>query len=173
MVHFYAVILKFGKQGEKTGWTYITISSETAQQLKPGNKKTFRVKGKLDSYPFKSTALMPMGDGTFIMPLKAAIRKAIKKQKGAVLEVQLEVDDSQLLPSAELLECLKDEPKAQEYFNQLPMSHRNYYTNWIESAKTDTTKAKRIAQAVTAFSKGMNYGEMIRAIKAEKDKFDV
>ena len=171
MVHFSTEILKFDKQGEKTGWSYIKVSAEIAQQLKPENKRYFRVKGKLDEYSIKMTALIPMGEGEFIIPLKAAIRKAIKKQKGAILAVQIEVDNSLLSSSPDLLECLNDEPKAREYFNKLPGSHRNYYTNWIESAKTDSTKAKRIAQAVSAFTKGMNYGEMIRAMKAERDKF--
>ena len=44
MIKFTATILKFDKQGEKTGWTYIIIPSEMAQQLYPGNKKSFRVK---------------------------------------------------------------------------------------------------------------------------------
>lgn len=169
MIRFSTEILKFDQQGEKTGWTYIKVSAKISQQLKPGNKRSFRVKGKLDDHPIKSAALIPMGEGDFIIPLNAAIRKAIRKQKGAILVVQIEVDDSPLKNSSDLLECLNDEPKAREYFNKLPGSHRNYYTNWIESAKTDGTKAKRIAQAVTAFTMGMNYGEMMRAIKAEKD----
>ncbi len=170
MIVFKTTILKFGKQGEKTGWTYIVVTQKIAQQLKPDFKKSFRVKGKLDELEIKAVALIPMGEGEFIMPLKAEIRKQLKKQKGAELLVQLEVDDTALLPSADLLACLQDEPTALAYFTKLPKSHQNYYTNWIESAKTEPTKAKRIAQAITAFSRGMNYGEMMRAIKAEKEQ---
>ena len=39
MVHFITTILKFDKQGEKTGWTYIEIPADIAEQLKPNNKK--------------------------------------------------------------------------------------------------------------------------------------
>ena len=49
MVSYSTTILKFDEQGEKTGWTYIVIPSAIAQKLKPGNKKSFRVKGKLDT----------------------------------------------------------------------------------------------------------------------------
>jgi hypothetical protein len=45
MIKFTATLLKFDKQGEKTGWTYIEIPADLAQKLKPGNKKIFRVKG--------------------------------------------------------------------------------------------------------------------------------
>ena len=63
MVKFTTAILKFDKKGEKTGWTYIVISADIARKLKPGNKKSFRVKGKLDHYSFAKTALLPMGEG--------------------------------------------------------------------------------------------------------------
>jgi hypothetical protein len=48
MIKFTATLLQFQEQGEKTGWTYIQVPLAMAQQLKPGNKKVFRVKGKLD-----------------------------------------------------------------------------------------------------------------------------
>src|SRR3712207_1634443 len=88
MVQFTTTILKFGQNGEKTGWTYIDIPARIAGKLSPGNKKTFRVKGKLDSYVISKVALLPKGEGDFIMPLNAAMRKAIKKQKGASVKVQ-------------------------------------------------------------------------------------
>ncbi len=77
MIEFKVVIEKFSKQGEKTGWTYIEVSAEIAQKLKPGNKKTFRVKGYLDDFYFEGIALLPMGGGNFIMPLNASHRKKI------------------------------------------------------------------------------------------------
>lgn len=165
MVQFSTTIQRFQKQGEKTGWTYITITEKIAQQLKPGNKKSFRVKGKLDSYAIKGVALMPMGDGEFIMPINATMRKGIGKRHGDKLRVQLEADEKLPELSADLLECLADEPAAREFFDALPYSHRLYFSRWIESAKTSPTKAKRIAQAVTALAKKHGFPEMLRANK--------
>ena len=165
MVQFTTIIQRFDKQGEKTGWTYIEIPVKIAQQLKPGNKKSFRVKGKLDDHAIKSMALMPMGDGDFIMPLNADIRKALGKRKGDKLKVQLQADEKLPELCADLLECLDDEPHAKEYFDSLPFSHRLYFSKWIESAKTAPTKAKRIAQAVTALSRNWGFPEMLRANK--------
>jgi hypothetical protein len=170
MIVFTATILKFGQQGEKTGWTYILIPSELTRQLMPGNKKSFRVKGWLDNYSIRQVALLPMGEGDFIMPLNAAMRKEIKKQKGATLKVQLEADPEEMKPSADLLECLADEPAALAHFNTLPKGHQRYFTKWIESAKTEPTKAKRIACTVKFLSRGKNFGEMLRALKEEKDQ---
>jgi hypothetical protein len=165
MIQFTATIKRFNEQGEKTGWTYIDVPAALAEKLLPGNKKAFRVKGKLDDHSFSMIALLPMGGGDFIMTLNARIRKAIKKQKGATVQVKMEVDNNELKPPGELLECLQDEPKALDYFNSLAKGHQNYFSNWINSAKTDPTKAKRIAATLNALDKKWNFGQMIRAMK--------
>lgn len=169
MVQFTTTIRKFNEQGEKTGWTHIIIPSDIAQKLIPGNKKSFRVKGKLDDFSIAGIALMPMGAGDFVMPLNATIRKGIHKKEGAILNVKLEVDKKEIKPPAEFVECLKDEPVAYEHFFSLAKSHQHYFIRWLSEAKTEQTKTKRIAQAVNALSKKFDFGMMIRAIKKEND----
>ncbi len=73
------------------------------------------------------------------------------------------------MPPAELIECLKDEPSAFNYFNSLPKSHQNYFTRWIESAKTIHTKSKRIALTIDALSTSKSFSEMFRAMKEKRD----
>lgn len=170
MVQFTTIIKKFDKQGEKTGWTYIQILSKEAEVLNPGVKTSYRVKGRLDDYIVAKVAIMPMGDGSFIMPLNASIRKNIRKGKGDKLQVQLDLDKEPLALDPDFLECLQDEPEVLNFFNSLAKGHQNYFSKWIETAKTNPTKAKRIAMAVTALSKGMGFPEMLRAQKAEKQK---
>lgn len=161
MISFTATILKFLENGEKTGWTYIEIPSHTAELLQPGNRKAFRVKGSLDKYSFTGISLLPVGEGKFIMPLNAAIRKNIGKRKGATVHVSIEADKRLFEPPVYIHECLEDEPKAKVFFFGLPKSHQRYFINWIESAKTEPTKTKRLAQAVTAWSKGHGFAEMV------------
>jgi len=168
MVKYTATMLKFEKQGEKTGWTYIVVPEDIAQQLKPGNKKSFRVKGKLDKLAVEAVAIMPMGDGSFILPVNAEMRKGLAKRVGAQVQVQLTVDDNpNPVTSPEFMECLQDEPDALTFYNTLTPGHRNYFLNWIESAKTEPTKAKRIAQAITGLALKQDYGTMIRSNKGK------
>lgn len=162
MISFEAIIEKFDKKGEKTGWTYISVSNTLANQLNPNTKTSFRVKGTLDDFPIKQTALLPMGDGDFIIPINGEHRKGTKKKEGDKLRVVLEIDNSPLEQSAELLACLEDEPKALEYFEKLPKSHQLYYSKWVDSAKTIETKTKRIMMCVHGMSMGMDYGQMLR-----------
>lgn len=168
MVQFTATIKRFDKQAEKTGWTFIQIPSAIAQKMNPGIKKEYRVKGKIDEYSFVMKAVMPMGGGDFLLPLNAEMRKGIKKQKGASVEVKMEVDTNEIKPPAELIECLQDEPEILAYFNSLTKGHQNYFTNWINSAKTEPTKAKRIAATINALEKHWDFGMMLRAMKKEK-----
>ncbi|MFN0275789.1 MAG: YdeI/OmpD-associated family protein [Chitinophagales bacterium] len=169
-VKFTAVIKKFDKQGEKTGWSYIDISSIIANRLKQGVKTSFRVKGKIDKHPVEQLALLPMGNGDFIIPLNATMRKALGKRAGYMVELQLSYDASDFRFNTDFIECLSNEPKAKVFYKTLTGSHQKYFSKWIDSAKTDHTKAKRIAMAIKALSVKMGYPEMIRAnVKSRKE----
>ncbi|MCI0751750.1 MAG: YdeI/OmpD-associated family protein [Flammeovirgaceae bacterium] len=168
MVSFNVQIQKFDKQGEKTGWTYIEISAAQAKKLNPGVKVSFRVKGTLDNYTIKQTALLPMGDGKFILPLKSDVRKALGKKQGDKLKVAIDLDESNFILSPDLMACLQDEPLALMAFKKLPGSHQKYYSNWVESAKTPITKTKRIVMAVTSLARKQSFAEMLRENKSKK-----
>ncbi len=168
MVKFSAKLLQFDEQGEKTGWTYLAVPEDIAQQLKPDNKKSFRVKGRLDNFKIDSTALMPMGDGSFIMPFNAVMRKGTGKRKGATVIAILEVDNAPFKMNEDFMMCLNDEPAALKHFNSLPGSHRNYFSKWVDTTKTEQTKTKRIAMAVSALARTMGFSEMLREQKSKK-----
>ncbi|HKR05052.1 MAG TPA: YdeI/OmpD-associated family protein [Bacteroidia bacterium] len=168
VIKFTTTILRFGQQGEKTGWTYIIIPADIANKLQPGNRKGFRTKGKLDNHKFSGKSLIPLGKGEFILTLDKEIRKAIGKRHGAMLEVQIEFDKSEYKLNSEFIECLNDEPGALKFFNTLTGSHQRYFSKWIESAKTEETKAKRIAQAINTFLKKQGFPEMLRANRANR-----
>ena len=171
MVRLTATMKKFERQGEKTGWTYIEIPADLAQKLKPGNKKEFKVKGKLDKYGIQRVSLLPMGGGGFIMPINATMRKAIGKRHGAMVQVQLMEDNSEFVFNKDLMECLTDEPVARQFFETLTGSHQRYFSKWIDSAKTEQTKARRIAQAVNALAKRQGYPEMLRSLQQQREQW--
>lgn len=172
MIQFTTTIQQFAEQGEKTGWTYVEIPSDLAEQLQPNSKKSFRVKGKLDEYSIKAVALIPMGGGTYILPLNAAMRKALRKKKGAMLRLRLSLDDQPPEIPPALLECLADEPEARQFFEQLKLSHRNYFIKWIGGVSTEAAVAKRIALVVNAMLRKQDFVTMIRSQKAEKAKWE-
>ena len=165
MIAFTATLKQFAEQGEKTGWTYIEVPIDIAEKLKPGNKKSFRVKGLIDNYKIGGIALLPMGGGSFIMAVNAGMRKGIGKKKGAMVRVKLEEDKREFQFNKDFMDCMADEPVALQFFKTLPGSHQKYFSRWIDSAKTVETKARRIAWAVTALANKQGYGEMLRSHK--------
>jgi len=165
MVQYTTRILRFGEMGEKTRWRYIEIPADIATKLKPDYKKSFRVKGKLDNFSIEKVALLPMGEGLFIMPFNAEMRKGTGKREGTMLKVSFEVDERVIEINAELLDCLADEPEALKFFKSLSKSHQGYFSKWIDTPKTDATKAKRIAECVNALLLHRNFSMMIREIQ--------
>jgi hypothetical protein len=168
MIRFKALIEKFQKKGEKTGWSYIAVSQAQAEKLKSGYRVSFRVKGTLDNVAIEKTALLPMGDGSFILPINGTLRRSLKKEAGDTLNVEIEYDKRPLTPSSDFMKCIKDDARAFEFFKSLPKGHQNYFSKWIDSAKTDSTRTKRITMAVIALGNGQGFPEMIRANKSRQ-----
>lgn len=168
MIQFKATIKKYNQQGEKTGWTYIEIASTLAEQLKPNCKKSFRVKGKIDNVDIYAVALIPIGEGNFILPLNADLRKKLLKRKNDTVMIVLQEDKEGYILNEAFTECLNDEPIAKCFSNTLTKGHQNYFSKWVDSAKTIETQTKRIAMIISALHNGWDYGTMIRNNKNKK-----
>lgn len=153
---------RYGKNGEKSSWTYIVITKAQADKLKPDSRKGFRVKGSFDDYRFEKVALLPVGGGDFIIPIKSAIRKTLGKEAGASIKVVLELDERELTLSRDLMSSLKEDPAALAQFKMIPKSHQHYFSNWVESAKTIETKTRRILMTIDALARKYDFGKMIR-----------
>ena len=169
MVSFTTRIQKFEKKGEKTGWSYIEISPRQSEKINPGCKMSYRVKGKLDFFPIQRVSLLPMGTGGFILPFNASLRKGTGKKVGDTVKVQLQHDPRDIQLSADFITCLKDDPIAYDFFKSLPKGHQNYFSKWIDTAKTSATKTKRITMAVMALALKQGFPEMIRANKTKRE----
>lgn len=166
MINFTATIEKFEVMGEKTGWSYVFVSAVIAGQIKPNQRKSFRVKGSIDAVPVQGLSLLPMGDGDFIISLKAALRKQLKKEAGAEVTLSLTYGADFKVEMPEDLEiCLADEEDLLQQFLSMPKSHQNYYINWLNTAKTEATRTKRIVLIMNAMAKKLNFAQMISESK--------
>jgi len=167
-IFFETQIEKYGRNGEKTGWTYILLDTHLAEQINPVKKISYRVKGFLDKVSIHGASILPIGNGQFILPLNLTLRKLLKKKAGDTVLVNLSLDESQYSIDDDFVDCLSAEKEAYTFFKNLPESHQKYFSKWIQTARTSETKANRIAGATIALSRKMGYGEMIRSRRREK-----
>jgi len=68
------------------GWTVVLMPGSGAFF---GTRKPVKVAGTIDGHPFAAT-MLPKGDGTHLVSIKAALRKTLGKEHGADVTVRLE-----------------------------------------------------------------------------------
>lgn len=141
----------------KGGWTFAQIPEVVKDKKAPFG--WVKVRGTIDGYEIKKYHLMPMGNGNLFLPVKAEIRKQIKKREGDYVHVILYPDREPLEVPEEMLLCLNDEPVALKFFNSLSESEQKFYIQWIYSAKKEETKITRLAQTIIKLSKGLKFYE--------------
>ncbi len=71
---------------QNSGWTCVVMNGSGDFF---GTRKAVKVTGTIDGHPFAAT-MLPIGDGTHMVPLKAALRTTIGKGIGDEVIVRLE-----------------------------------------------------------------------------------
>jgi hypothetical protein len=129
----------------KGGWTYVVIN-----EIAPDKRSKFgwvKVRGSVEDFQLNQYKLMPMGNGKLFLPVRAEIRKKIKKQEGDKVRVILYLDERPLGIPEEIMECFKNEPEAVfQNFSAFTEGEQKAYLDWIYEAKKEDTKAERIVK---------------------------
>jgi len=130
----------------KGGWTYALIPEIPMQKRFPFG--WMKVRGKIDDFQLDNYKLMPFGNGQLFLPVNGKIRKAIKKEAGDQVHIILFEDDRPQGVPDEILDCLKDAPKAFDRFFELPDWEQKLYVESIVDAKKQETKIERIVKMI-------------------------
>jgi len=140
----------------KGGWTYIPLP-----EISPNKKTPFGwviVNGSIDSYELSKHKLLSMGNNKLFLPVKAEIRKKIKKQVGDNVTLRLSIDKSALKIPTEIILCFENEPqKTYKNFMSFSEGQQKAFLDWIYSAKTEDKKAERIIKMMDKAIKNENF----------------
>ena len=119
-----------------------------------GTRARVPVRGTINGFPFRSS-LMPMG-GCHMMPVNQTLRKGAGAEPGDMVEVVMERDDEKRTVEAPavLKKALAKNKVAKANWEKMGFTHKKEIALWIEAAKKEETRARRMAKAMEVLEKG-------------------
>jgi hypothetical protein len=150
---FEAVIQNGGEKWPEAACVSLPFSVEEEF----GTKGQVKVKATFDGEPYRGS-IANMGTG-HILILRNDIRAAIGKSHGDTVTVTVQKDTEERL--VEVPDVLKAEfkihPKAEAFYNSLSYTNRKEYARWIDTAKREETKAKRLQKTIEMLLTGVKH----------------
>jgi hypothetical protein len=107
------------------------------------------VRGEIEHIPLQST-LVSRGKGCYRLAIHGDIRKKLRVDAGAVLEVAIERDEGPrepVLPPA-LIIALRNSPKAHKAFRGMTTALRRQLVRYLTSVKHQQSLERRVAKMV-------------------------
>jgi hypothetical protein len=141
-VKFHTKILQAGKTA-----TGIQIPDEVIEKLGAGKKPPVRV--TINGQSYRSTVAVMAGK--FMVGVSAENRAKTGVSGGDEVDVELVLDTEprEVTVPADFAKALKANPEARKEFDALSYSKKQAFVVSIEGAKTQETRERRVAKAVT------------------------
>jgi bifunctional DNA-binding transcriptional regulator/antitoxin component of YhaV-PrlF toxin-antitoxin module len=94
--------------------------------------------------------LIRMGGPHHIVGVPKGVRDKAGKNIGDTIEITVEADNTprEVVVPADLEAALGSDAEAKEFFDALSYTHRKEYVRWIETAKRDDTRARRVVKTM-------------------------
>jgi bacteriocin resistance YdeI/OmpD-like protein/uncharacterized protein DUF1905 len=131
----------------------IVLDDEQVAAIGEGPKR-FPVVATVNGHTWR-TSVARMG-GEFLVGLNRQVREAAGVAAGDTVDVALELDtkprEVDLPPT--LADALAADPEARAAFERLAFTHRKEFARWIEEAKREETRARRVTQALEMLRAG-------------------
>jgi hypothetical protein len=146
---------KLEPRGPGGAWTFLRIPFDVNKTF--GNKGRVSVAGTINDFRFRSS-IFPEGDGAHILWVNRAIQKGARVKAGDSVQVSLSLDLARrvvAIPSY-FKRLLADREMARVAFLKLSYSRKKDIVDHIRSAKTESTRDRRIELALKSLSEGQN-----------------
>jgi hypothetical protein len=110
--------------------------------------KRFPVLARVNGYAWRTSVARMRGE--YVLGLSRAVRDAAGAQAGDEVDVELELDSAprEVDVPEPLAAALAEEPAARAAFDALAYTHRKEYARWVQQAKHEDTRARRVAQTI-------------------------
>jgi hypothetical protein len=118
-----------------------------------GSKRP-KVKAMIERVPYRGI-LARMGGPNHILIILKGIREQIGKSFGDEIKVSVEADVEErvVIVPLELKRVFKSNKEAKAVFEKLSYTHQKEYVTWINEAKKDETRQRRVAKTIEMLRK--------------------
>lgn len=119
------------------------------------DSKRPKIIATIDGVQYRGSLVRMGGDKHILIVLKN-IREQIGKSFSDEVTVNVEADTEPRVVKVpdDLAEAFNTDAKAKAHFEKLSYTHQREYVNWIEDAKRDETRRRRIAKAIEMLTEG-------------------
>jgi len=145
------------KMAGKGGWSFVLLPLQVPKTGLPFG--WYIVRGLIDDYEVEQVKLWPTKTNQLFLPIKAQIRKRIKKQAGSQVYIELYEDNSPVEVPEELQAVLFEFPDASSFFDGLSDTSKKQYIDYIYSAKSQETIERRITKTIEKLELSLKYHE--------------
>jgi bacteriocin resistance YdeI/OmpD-like protein/uncharacterized protein DUF1905 len=131
----------------------VVLDDEQVALVGEGARR-FPVVATVNGYTWR-TSVARMG-GEFLVGLSRAVREEAGVAAGDTVDVALELDMAPRevdVPPA-LADALAGDAEARAAYDRLAFTHRKEFARWIEEAKREETRARRVTQALEMLRAG-------------------
>jgi uncharacterized protein YdeI (YjbR/CyaY-like superfamily) len=127
------------------GWVIIRIPFDVSKVW--GVRGTFRVKGEINGFPFR-TSLFPTGKGAHYLLVNKRMQAGAGAGLGGTAEFRLEPDtkERKAVVPAELQRALSEDRSLRRWFDQLNYSTRKWIGDWVSQPKSPGARDRRAEQ---------------------------
>lgn len=130
------------------------------QELPFDQYPRLRIEGEIAEVPVRG-AWMPVGDGRRYFIVSPEIKKQRGYDVGDRVEMSFRIDDQDFVDVPPQLQGAVDaNPTALRHWNELTPGKKRMFAFHVQSAKTEPTQAKRIAEAILAIEKKLSLRDL-------------
>ena len=131
----------------------VLLDDEQVKTVGEGAKR-FPVAATINGYAWRTTVMRMHGE--FLLGLNREVRDGAGAQAGDTVELELELDTAprEVEVHEALASALAGDREAAATFEALAFTHRKEYARWIEEAKREQTRERRVAKALQMLREG-------------------
>ncbi|MDQ3004094.1 MAG: YdeI/OmpD-associated family protein [Chloroflexota bacterium] len=114
-----------------------------------------RVRAVIEGVPYRGI-LSRMGTERHLLVILKEIRENVGKTFGDEVKITVELDEEPLVVEipAQLKKAFKAEKEAKAFFDKLAYTHQREYVMWINEAKREETRDRRIVKMIGMLKEG-------------------